>query len=38
VHIFKQDTRAFYRLERLWEDGQNRVALPFLEQAEVSGA
>lgn len=31
VHIFKQDARAFYRLERLWEDGQNRLALPFLE-------
>lgn len=38
VHIFRQDTRAFYRLERLWEDGQNRLALPFLEQAEVSEA
>lgn len=29
VHIFKADARAFYRLERLWDDGQNRVPLPF---------
>ena len=31
VHIFKPDDRAFYRLERLWEDGQNRMPLPFME-------
>jgi ribosome-associated protein len=23
VHIFNQDEREFYRLERLWEDGKN---------------
>ena len=31
VHIFIPDARQYYRLERLWDDGQNRVALPFLE-------
>ena len=35
VHIFKPDSRAFYRLERLWEDGQNRVELPFMEAVEA---
>ncbi len=29
VHIFKPDARAYYRLERLWQDGQNRMELPF---------
>lgn len=29
AHIFRQEDRQFYRLERLWEDGQNRLALPF---------
>lgn len=29
VHIFHPEDRSFYRLERLWSDGQNRVALPF---------
>ena len=32
VHIFHPEDRQFYHLERLWEDGQNRVALPFLEE------
>ena len=31
VHIFHPEDRQFYHLERLWEDGQNRVPLPFLE-------
>ncbi len=31
VHIFHPEERAFYRLERLWDDGQNRLALPFYE-------
>ncbi len=35
VHIFKPDARAFYHLERLWEDGQNRINLPFLEKLEA---
>lgn len=35
VHIFHPEDRQFYHLERLWEDGQNRIALPFLEEAET---
>ena len=35
VHLFKADARAFYRLERLWDDGQNRLNLPFLQEAET---
>lgn len=35
VHIFKPDARAYYRLERLWEDGQNRLSLPFVEPVEA---
>ncbi|NLB37696.1 MAG: RsfS/YbeB/iojap family protein, partial [Clostridiales bacterium] len=31
VHIFHPEERAFYRLERLWDDGQNRLSLPFYE-------
>ena len=30
VHIFHQEERDYYRLERLWEDGDNRLALPFV--------
>ncbi|HSK69979.1 MAG TPA: ribosome silencing factor [Candidatus Limnocylindria bacterium] len=29
VHIFKPEERAHYRLERLWSDGTNKLALPF---------
>lgn len=29
VHIFHAEERAYYNLERLWEDGQNRLVLPF---------
>lgn len=29
VHIFHLEERAYYNLERLWEDGQNRLPLPF---------
>ena len=29
VHIFHQEERQFYNLERLWEDGSNRLVLPF---------
>ena len=32
VHIFHPEDRQFYHLERLWEDGQNRIPLPFLEE------
>ncbi len=39
VHIFHPEDRQFYHLERLWEDGENRVALPFLtENAETPEA
>ena len=29
VHLFHQEERAYYNLERLWEDGTNRLVLPF---------
>lgn len=29
LEIFHQEERAFYNLERLWEDGENRIDLPF---------
>ena len=29
VHSFHQEERQFYNLERLWEDGKNRLVLPF---------
>ena len=34
VHIFHPEDRQFYHLERLWEDGQNRVELPFLLETD----
>ncbi len=34
VHIFTPDARGFYRLERLWDDGQNRMDLPFVKETE----
>jgi iojap-like ribosome-associated protein len=34
VHIFHQEERAFYNLERLWEDGSNRLVLPFNQDEE----
>ena len=34
VHVFHQEERAFYNLERLWEDGKNRLELPFDQTAE----
>ena len=29
VHIFHMEEREFYRLDKLWEMGQNRIILPF---------
>ena len=34
VHIFNPEDRSFYRLERLWSDGSNRIALPFEEEGQ----
>ena len=36
VHLFDPENRAFYHLERLWEDGRNRVALPFDEEVALA--
>ena len=35
IHIFHPEDRTFYRLERLWSDGSNRVALPTDIDAEA---
>ena len=35
VHIFHPEDRRFYHLERLWEDGENRVPLPFTEEEDT---
>ncbi len=29
VHLFHRDERAFYGLDRLWNDGTNAIDLPF---------
>ncbi len=29
VHFFRRDERAFYGLDRLWNDGTNALELPF---------
>lgn len=34
VHIFHTQEREFYRLDKLWESDQNRIALPFVEEDE----
>ncbi len=30
VHIFHPEERNYYRLERLWDEGTNRLELPFI--------
>jgi HD superfamily phosphohydrolase YqeK len=35
VHIFTREDRGFYRLERLWSDGQNRLPLPYEEESNT---
>ena len=30
VHIFHPEERQYYRLERLWDEGTNRLELPFI--------
>ena len=32
VHIFHPEERQYYRLERLWDEGTNRLDLPFIEE------
>ena len=32
VHIFHTQEREFYRLDKLWEGDQNRIALPFVDE------
>lgn len=34
VQLFHQEERAYYNLERLWEDGTNRLVLPFDQTVE----
>ncbi|MGI6265430.1 MAG: ribosome silencing factor [Acutalibacteraceae bacterium] len=34
VHVFRQDTRSFYDLERLWQDGQLLDAGDFIANEE----
>lgn len=33
VHLFHRDERAFYGLDRLWNDGTNALSLPFDQTA-----
>lgn len=35
VHIFHPEEREYYRLERLWNEGTNRLDLPFIKEDEV---
>lgn len=37
VHVFHQEERAYYNLERLWEDGGNRMQLPFDQSDSFEG-
>jgi len=37
VHVFHPEERQYYRLERLWDDGLNRVELNFDNAAEDKG-
>jgi ribosome-associated protein len=32
IHIFIPEDREYYRLDKLWEDGENEIALPLLER------
>ena len=37
VHLFNQEERRYYHLERLWDDGTNRLDLSFLDPADPDG-
>ncbi|MCI5956321.1 MAG: ribosome silencing factor [Clostridiales bacterium] len=32
VHVFHMEEREFYRLDQLWDNGANRITLPFENQ------
>ena len=34
VHVFHPEERQYYRLERLWDEGTNRLELPFIHDDE----
>ena len=34
VHVFHPEDREYYHLERLWDDGKNRIGLDFEEESE----
>ena len=34
VHVFHPEERQYYRLERLWDEGTNRLDLPFIQDDE----
>lgn len=34
VHIFNREDREFYRLDKLWETEDNRIAMPFENQED----
>lgn len=34
VHLFHAEEREYYRLDKLWEYGDNRIALPFEQEEE----
>ena len=34
VHLFHPEERDFYRLDKLWENDQNQIALSFEEEEE----
>ena len=34
VHVFHNEEREFYRLDKLWQMDNNRIALPFDSQAD----
>ncbi|MBR4500901.1 MAG: ribosome silencing factor [Clostridia bacterium] len=34
VHVFHPEDREYYHLERLWDDGKNRIELDFEEESK----